>query len=278
IRIRVGERDAMAGCKSISEMEGHSDDVRHANWVTYVFPHATDPTRQALESPRSLRDRGPCGWAEPAVISPRSFGLEGHAQDDSACTACRVGVLDATHPDLLGHSLGGAIVWVDDRDQFPRADVFAYKVAARRRRLGRDAVALPSRSDVVPHLEFADSVDFLPCQTAVSDKFARVRLDDPEPVAVFVVVPFVPCDPRSRLFAGLRLRVELHDLGITQQTRHLIEVRWRHRTETNSRRISGKHVSTIADGLSCAVGIREKIEAWTRTSNPKLSQISFALS
>lgn len=45
IRIRVGKLDAMAGCKSVSEMEGHSDDVRHANWVTYVFPHETDATR-----------------------------------------------------------------------------------------------------------------------------------------------------------------------------------------------------------------------------------------
>ncbi|KAF2414655.1 hypothetical protein B1729_03480 [Microbacterium sp. B35-04] len=54
IRIRVGERDATAGCKSISEMEGHPDDVRHTDGVTYVFPHETEATRLALESQRAL--------------------------------------------------------------------------------------------------------------------------------------------------------------------------------------------------------------------------------
>jgi hypothetical protein len=39
--------------------------------------------------------------------------LDDHAQDDSACMAPRVVVFDTVHSDLLGDTLGGAIVQVD---------------------------------------------------------------------------------------------------------------------------------------------------------------------
>src|SRR5688572_18591622 len=143
---------------------------------------------------------------------------------------------------------------MDDGDQFTLVEVLTYEVAACRRRLGREAAALPRRGDVVAHLELRDAVDFLPRHAAVSDEVAGMRLDDPEPVPVLGIVPLIPFDPLRRLLAGLRRGVEPHDVGIAQHRSHRVEVGSGHPAEAKSLRISGKHLSTIADRLARGAG------------------------
>jgi len=78
--------------------------------------------------------------------------------------------------------------------------------------------------DVVSHLDEGLSLDVLDRESAVPDESTVVGLDDPQTVAVLEVVPLVPGDPGSCLLARLRRGVVTHDLGVTKQCSHVVEV------------------------------------------------------
>lgn len=67
-------------------------------------------------------------------------------------------------------------------------------------------------------------IDRLPGQTAVADEFAVMGLDDPEPMTVFCIVAKVPADPLGGFPAVLGARVVLHDQGIAEEVRHIVEI------------------------------------------------------
>lgn len=49
-------------------------------------------------------------------------------------------------------------------------------------------------------------------------------LDDPEPMTVFCIVAKVPADPLGGFPAVLGARVVLHDQGIAEEVRHIVEI------------------------------------------------------
>jgi hypothetical protein len=76
---------------------------------------------------------------------------------------------------------------------------------------------LEHRADVVTNLDLAVPLDLLCGQAAVTDELAALsQRQQPEAKAMLAVKPPVPHDPGERLVAAFRVRIEAHNLGITE--------------------------------------------------------------
>src|SRR5215218_5720070 len=114
----------------------------------------------------------------------------------------------------------------DDGDQPVDVEDVAGVVAAGGRGLGGEAAALERPPEVVADLQLGHAVDLLGGQAAVADELpGRAQRQQPQPKAVVAVQPLVPADPGQRLLAGLGMGVVAHDLGVTQQCGHVVQVR-----------------------------------------------------
>lgn len=127
-----------------------------------------------------------------------------------------------------------------DRDQLVSPYYVSGEVATGCSGLSRKASTLLLASNVVADLEAVDPVDALPGQTAAADELPLQRLDDPQPVPIAPVVVLVPPDPAGRLLATHRCRVEAHDLRVSEQSSHRVELNRRHLPKAEPKR-RGRH-------------------------------------
>ena len=113
-------------------------------------------------------------------------------------------MIDVTsmHAEFPGDSFRCLIHGVDDCNQLGAADNVTCIVATRHGGFGGVTAALLRSDDVIADLEFGCAIHVLPGEAAVADELPVTRLDDPQAVAVFRVVLFVPGDPSGCLFTS----------------------------------------------------------------------------